>query len=263
MLVAGFRRGAATPKGRWCGFCPGLRPPFVMLRQLDQMVFQYLEKVDRRDLVYPACERTPEDVAGDIRAIWEHTRLEAARYLTLIPGRDEALLVDPSRQPDILDALLRLRAHDEVVVDFTPSSTKNVAIAIIAGLNWLYNCAGIAKVDRKAFSGMHRNFRKIVSLAQKWWTTEGAVARYTELLAAGERPPLLLSLVWMEYTRLAKKVAYAAVIGPILTQTAERPGSVRGGVAQRDRLGPVLQDLEVRMKRFEAAIDPENFVDKS
>jgi hypothetical protein len=43
---------------------------------------------------------------------------------------------------------------------------------------------------------------------------EGAAERCSHLLASGEKPPLMLYLVWSEYTRLAKQVASAAVFGP-------------------------------------------------
>jgi hypothetical protein len=41
---------------------------------------------------------------------------------------------------------------------------------------------------------------------------EGAVERYSQLLANGEKPPLMLYLIWSEFTRLAKHVAAAAVL---------------------------------------------------
>ena len=50
--------------------------PAAMLRDLDQIVPQYLDSVDRHELIYPACTRKLTDVRGDIRSIWQHTRLE-------------------------------------------------------------------------------------------------------------------------------------------------------------------------------------------
>jgi hypothetical protein len=71
------------------GDLPG---PLAILRNLGQAVPKYLDKVDRGDLVYPACKRTPADVDGNARAIWEHTRIEAMRYIMLVPGRKDELL---------------------------------------------------------------------------------------------------------------------------------------------------------------------------
>ena len=57
------------------------------------------------------------DLLGDTRAIWEHTRLEAMRYVPMVPRKDAALLADPSRQAEMIDAFLRQRAHDLLVVE--------------------------------------------------------------------------------------------------------------------------------------------------
>jgi hypothetical protein len=51
----------------------------------------------------------------------------------------------------------------------------------------------------------------VVSVAERWWATEGAEARCREMLAAGQYPPLMLYLVWFECTHLAKEVASAVV----------------------------------------------------
>lgn len=185
--------------------------PDAMLQGLDRAVSGYLEKTDCGDLVYPACTRTRETTDGSARAIWRHTRLEALRYLTLIPGRASALLTAPARQAEMVEAFLRVQPHDEIVVDFTGHPAEDIAIAAIAGLNWLNHCAGIARVDHAKVTGILRNFRKVVSIAQRWWETEGAEARCREMLAAGQRPPLMLYLVWSECTHLAKEVTSAVV----------------------------------------------------
>src|SRR5258707_1151676 len=70
--------------------------PAAVLRALDQVVPRYLDGVDRHDLIYPACTRTPADAGGDVRSVWEHTRLEAMRYLTMVPGRDAEWLIAPA-----------------------------------------------------------------------------------------------------------------------------------------------------------------------
>jgi hypothetical protein len=68
----------------------------------------------------------------------------------------------------------------------------------------------LAKVDRTRITGILRNFRRVVIIAQRWWGTEGAETRCGEMLAAGQYPPFMLNLAFFEYTRLAKEVASAA-----------------------------------------------------
>ena len=69
-----------------------------------------------------------------------------------------------------------------------------------------------------------------MTLAQRWWLTEGAVERCGQMLANGEQPPLMLYLVWSEYTRLAKQIAAAAIFGSV-----DRPFGETGGAARRPR----------------------------
>jgi hypothetical protein len=183
--------------------------PEALLQTLDRVAQAYLEKADRGDIVYPACKREPG--TSSAREIWRDTRLEALRYLTMIPGRDDGLLIAPARQAEMMDSFLRLKPHDETVIDFTGQAGDDIAIAIIAGLNWLNHCAVIAKVDRTKISGILRNFRKVVVVAERWWANDGAGMRCAEMLAARQQlPPLMLYLVWLEHTRLAKEVAAAA-----------------------------------------------------
>ena len=63
--------------------------PQAILQDLARRVPQYLNDVDQGKLIYPACKRAPSDVCGDVRSIWDHTRLEAMRYVMLVPGKRE------------------------------------------------------------------------------------------------------------------------------------------------------------------------------
>jgi hypothetical protein len=187
--------------------------PRVILRALEEAVPRYLNDVDQGKLIYPACKRTLSDPDGDVRSVWDHTRLEAIRYVMMVPGREFELLIEPARQLEMIDAYLLQLPHDDTVIEFTSVTTKNFSIAILAGLNWLRHCAQLAEVPIADQSGTLRKFRRVVTLAQQWWLFEGVAERCSQLLANGEKPPLMLYLVWSEYTRLAKQIAAAAVFG--------------------------------------------------
>jgi hypothetical protein len=230
--------------------------PAAMLRDLDQIVPHYLDSVDRHELIYPACTRKLTDVHGDIRSIWQHIRLEAMRYVVAIPGRDGELLFGSARQPEMMSAFLRQQPHENTVIDFTGVATENLGIAIIAGFNWLNHCAFKAGVPSDKFARTLTNFRKIVRLAQKWWDTEGAGPRCAQMLAERQKPPLMLYLIWSDYTRLAKEIASAAVYGAsterardaLELQLAERPAELKAALAA----------LPETMSRLQAAEDPED-----
>ena len=213
--------------------------PHVLLKELAKRVPQYLDDADRGKLIYPACKRTLSDADGDVRSVWDHTRLEAMRYVMMVPGRDFELLIEPSRQLEMLDAYLVQRPHGETVVDFTGSAAPDFAIAILAGLNWLSHCSAVARVHSSKQSGTLNNFRKVVTVAQQWWLTQGASERCAQLLAEGNRPPLMFYLIWIEYTRLSKVIAAAAIFGSSIDRSPQ--------------LIALPSDL---IPRFEAASDP-------
>jgi hypothetical protein len=252
----GLRKERAAPQAPMDVAVGDIFDPAAMLHAIDQIVPQYLDRVDRHELIYPACTRKLTDVHGDIGSVWQHIRLEAMRYVVAIPGRDGELLIGSARQPEMMSAFLRQQAHENTVIDFTGVATENLGIAIIAGFNWLNHCAFKAGVPSDKFTRTLTNFRKIVRLAQKWWDTEGADPRCAQMLAERQKPPLMLYLIWSDYTRLAKEIASAAVYGASIDrardalelQLAERPAELKAALAA----------LPETMSRLEAAEDPED-----
>jgi hypothetical protein len=184
--------------------------PQAILDELARRVPKYVDDADQDKLSYPACKQAIVG-ADDVHAVWDHTRLEAVRYLMLLPQREFELLAEPSRQSEMLEAFLRQQPHDDTVIDFTGSTMSDIALAIFAGFNWLSQCAVLTGVEREKFSGTLQHFRKLVVLAQQWWAMDGAGPRCRQLLEQGEKPPLMFYLVWTDYTRLAKEVAAAAL----------------------------------------------------
>lgn len=182
-----------------------------LAEDIEKRAKAYLDDADNGKFVYPACKRVASDSGGDEPSISDHTRLEAFRYLLSVPRREFMLLADPDQQASLLDGYLRQLPHDQTVVEFTGNTGADLAIAIVAGFNWLVQCAVQAGADPEEFLGALRNFRRGASSAQKWWTADGARERYAEMVAAGQEPPLLLNLVWSDYTRMANEIAAACV----------------------------------------------------
>ena len=231
-----------------------LYDPAAMLRALDRIVPKYLESVDRHELIYPACTRALSDPQGDARSVWEHTRLEAMRYVTMIPARDSELLIASARQAEMTSAFLRQQPHAHIVIDFTGIAVDDLVIEVIAGLNWLNHCAALAGVHPEKFARTLTGFRKVVRVAQQWWDVDGAEARCAQMLAEREWPPLMLYLIWSDYTRLAREIASATIERAIekdreqLELTlAGRPAEIEAALAARSET----------MKRLEAAQEPE------
>jgi hypothetical protein len=127
----------------------------------------------------------------------------------MVPRNEHRLLAEPDQQTALLDGYLRQLPHEDMVIEFTGNTSADLAIAIIAGFNWLLHCAHLAGADPKEFYGALRNFRRIASSAQKWWANDGAQARYAEMLQAQQEPPLFLNLIWANYGRMAAEIATA------------------------------------------------------
>ena len=183
--------------------------PHALLADIEKRGKQYLDDVDNGKFITPACKRTAADAGCDQTAIAEHTRLEAFRYLLAVPRREFTLLAEPEQQAAIIDGYLRQLPHEDTVIEFTGVTHADLAIAIIAGFNWLVHCAVLAGAAPNQFYGTLRNFRRVASTAHKWWAANGAKERYAEMLQAGEVPPLLLNLVWADYGRMASEIATA------------------------------------------------------
>jgi hypothetical protein len=188
---------------------PAPDAPHALLAEIEKRGRQYLDEADNGKWVYPACKRIASDPGADRDQICNHTRLEAARYLLMVPRGEYRLLGEPDSQRAILDAYLRQLPHDETVIEFTGNTMSDLAISVIAGFNWLIHCAGLAGADRKSFLSTLNHFRRVAMVAEKWWTMEGATERYAQLLQAGQEPPLFLYLVWADYGRLANEIAAA------------------------------------------------------
>jgi hypothetical protein len=192
----------------------------------------------------------------------KYTRLEAIRYVTMVPRSEFELLADPSRQVEMLETYLRQQPHEDTVIEFTGSTMSDLSIAVVAGFNWLNHCAVLVQVDRHKFSGTLSNFRKVAVLAQQWWATEGADTRCSQMLLKGGKPPLMLFLIWAEYTRLAKEVASAAFFGSPIDQAIEGRREVfnQEFAGRPSELSSALDELAETMASYENARDPDDLI---
>ncbi len=153
----------------------------------------------------------PSDAGADKDQICHHTRLEAVRYLLTVPRGEFRLLAEPDPQPAMLDAYLRQLPHDETVIEFTGNTMSDLAIAVIAGFNWLNHCAGLAGADRRKFPERSTTSEGLRCRPRNGGEMKGASERYAQLLQAQREPPLFLYLVWADYGRLANEIAAARV----------------------------------------------------
>jgi hypothetical protein len=91
---------------------------------------------------------------------------------------------------------------------------------------------------------------------------EGAQTRCIQMLQAKERPPLMLHLIWQDYTRLAKEIASAAIFGPVIDKTiARRREMLEQEFAGRPaELDAAIAELTETMASFAAAREPDDLL---
>jgi hypothetical protein len=120
----------------------------------------------------------------------------------------------------------------------------------------------VVGADREKFSGTLRNFRKVTVLAQQWWAMEGASERCSQMLMERGKPPLMLYLIWAEYTRLAKEVTSAAFFGSPIDRAIDRRREVlkREFAGRRTELDSALDELSETVASFERARDPDDLI---
>ncbi len=131
----------------------------------------------------------------------------------MVPSLTFDPLTAPERQQEMIDVFLRERPHEETVIDFSDNTLHNFATAIIAGFNWLNDCARLVQAPPAEFARTLRHVRKVAEVAQRWWALDGAKPRCQEMLARHWPPPLMIYLIWAEYTRLSRIIASAAIFG--------------------------------------------------
>ena len=228
-----------------------LDPP-ALLERVSKRAAAYNADVDSGRLVLPASTRVSSDAGCDVSSIWEHTRLEAIRYVTMVPCLNFDLLTGPARQPEMIDVFLRERPHEDTVIDVSGNTVQDFAVAIIAGFNWLNGCARQVNASPENFTRTLRHFRKIVDVAQRWWALEGAEPRCNEMLARHQPPPLMMYLVWAEYTRLSRIISSAAVFGASSKLAAE----IRQKLGEGPLNVAVLAEAKARLERARDPDDP-------
>ena len=86
---------------------------------------------------------------------------------------------------------------------------------------------------------------------------DGAGERCSQMLLEREKPPLMLYLIWAEYTRLAKEIASAAFFGSSIDRCEVLN---REFVGRPDELNSALDEVTETMANFERARDPDDLI---
>jgi hypothetical protein len=82
------------------------------------------------------------------------------------------------------------------------------------------------------------------------------------MLVDREKPPLMLYLIWAEYTRLAKEIASAAFFGSSIDRAIDQRCEVlnREFAGRPDELNSALDEFTEIMASFESTRDPDDLI---
>src|SRR5258708_507755 len=103
-----------------------LDAPHALLADIEARGKRYIDDVDNGKSIPPACKRGASDAACEEAAIADHTRLEAYRYLLMVPRNEHRLLAEPDRQVALLDGYLRQLPHEDIVIEFTGNTNADL-----------------------------------------------------------------------------------------------------------------------------------------
>ena len=82
------------------------------------------------------------------------------------------------------------------------------------------------------------------------------------MLAARQFPPLMVYLIWLEYTRLSKEIASAAIYGSSIdkAETRDREHFTRELAGRPAELASALDALADTMGRLRGAHEPDDLL---
>ena len=183
--------------------------PHTLLDEIEKRGKQYVDDVDNGKLISPACKRTASDAGHDQAAIADHTRLEAFRYLLRCRAKNFACSPSRMQQAALLDGYLRQLPHEDMVIEFTGVTHADLAIAIIAGFNWLVHCAVSLAPRPISFTARCATSAGSPPPRKNGGPPTAQRSAMREMLQAQQEPPLFLNLVWADYSRMAEEIAAA------------------------------------------------------
>jgi hypothetical protein len=114
------------------------------------------------------------------------------------------------------------------------------------------------------YEGAVETFEKDCANAYGWWQKEGVGPRAYSLLSHGERPPLMIYVLWHETNRLAKEISTACIFG-----SSHENGFASLFQAAREkfpddpkRANEWIDEFKAAFERVRAANDPDDLLRK-
>ena len=225
---------------------------------------QYITDVKRGRCQAPACTRQLGEPRANVRDIWEDTRLEALTPLFNHGASNAMALCEPARQTELFHAFRHDRPHLKFPHVATGDEVHDTIQAVFQCVDYLRDQCLKAGTNYDVFKGAVATFEKDCANAYDWWQKEGAGPTAYLLLSHGERPPLMIYILWRETTRLAKEIATACIYGSSLENALVN--DVRWA-REKFRDDPKaanewIDEFKTMLGRIRAANDPDDLLKK-
>jgi hypothetical protein len=190
--------------------------PPALIRAIGELIPQYHAEVIQGSCKSPACTRRLGDPRGNVRDIWEDTRLESLVPLFTYGASNAMAVCKVEMQRDLFHAFQNERPHLKFPHVAKNNEVHDTTQAIFQCIIYLSEQCFKVGTNYDVYDGAVTAFEKKCSSAYDWWQQKGAGRTAYLQLSHGERPPLMFYVLWAEATRLAKEIAIASIYGSSL-----------------------------------------------
>jgi hypothetical protein len=179
---------------------------------------RYKFSVRSHEVRTPACHRRQGDARGNLRDIWEDTRLEAMQQLLEHGSARIDALASPGAQPLLLSALKQLDRPIQQPPAATGEPLLDTVTAPFCAIEYLREKCLEAGISNELPATALESFNNRCDFVNIWRQTPEVYP----LTFSGCSLPTMFSIVWDEITRLAKELAIITVFGAPLEAAIQR-----------------------------------------
>jgi hypothetical protein len=225
---------------------------------LSEKLRRYRFSVQSHEFRAPASTRLRGEPRGNVRDVWEDTRLEAMQRLSEHGSVKFADLASADRQSTLFDVLRKLDKPPKYPIASTSDAVIDTVNAPFCALDYLRDRCLEAGTTTEVTASALESFLTRCEFAGICWqeTRPGH-----HLLGADYSPPTMFSIIWDEVTRLSKEIAVATIIGSPLEKAIKRDiGHLNARYAKDSRLVSFCDKIKSQQIRILEAIEPDDLL---
>jgi hypothetical protein len=225
---------------------------------LSEKLRRYRLSVQSNEFRTPASTRLRGEPRGNVRDVWEDTRLEAMQRLSEHGSVKFADLASADRQSALFDVLRKLDKPPKYPIALTGDAGIDTVSASFCALGYLRDKCLEAGTTTEVTTSALESFLTRCEFAGICWQE---TRRGHHLLGAGYSPPMMFSIIWDEVTRLSKEIAVATIIGSPLEKAIKRDiEHLNARYAKDSKLVSFCEKIRLQQIRIHEAIEPDDLL---